>query len=153
MLKTLMASIREYKRAAIATPIIVTGEVVMEVAIPFVTAQLINAIQLGAGLAQLLPYAADASRRGESPMDFENSQTKKNLETAFAGESQAHTKYRYYSSQAKKYGYVQISDIFMETAKTSSRLSRVRPLPRQRAAAPCAASRVEPWNTGSVSHP
>lgn len=57
MLKTLMASIREYKRAAIATPIIVSGEVVMEVAIPFVTAQLINAIQLGAGLAQLLPYA------------------------------------------------------------------------------------------------
>ena len=57
MLKTLMASIREYKRAAIATPVIVTGEVVMEVAIPFVTAQLINAIQLGAGLAQLLPYA------------------------------------------------------------------------------------------------
>lgn len=57
MLKTLMASIREYKRAAIATPIIVTGEVVMEVSIPFVTAQLINAIQLGAGLAQLLPYA------------------------------------------------------------------------------------------------
>ena len=57
MLKTLMASIREYKRAAIATPIIVTGEVVMEVASPFVTAQLINAIQLGAGLAQLLPYA------------------------------------------------------------------------------------------------
>ena len=31
-------------------------------------------------------------------MDFENSQTKKNLETAFAGESQAHTKYRYYAS-------------------------------------------------------
>lgn len=57
MLKTLMASVREYKRAAIATPIIVTGEVVMEVAIPFLTAQLINAIQLGAGLAQLLPYA------------------------------------------------------------------------------------------------
>ena len=49
-------------------------------------------------------------------MDFEQSQTKKNLETAFAGESQAHTKYRYYSSRAKKDGYVQISDIFMETA-------------------------------------
>lgn len=57
MLKTLMASIREYKRAAIATPIIVTGEVVMEVAIPFVTAKLINAIQAGATLGQLLPYA------------------------------------------------------------------------------------------------
>lgn len=49
-------------------------------------------------------------------MDFENSQTKINLETAFAGESQAHTKYRYYSSQAKKDGYVQISNIFLETA-------------------------------------
>ena len=53
-------------------------------------------------------------------MALENSQTKKNLETAFAGESQAHTKYRYYSSQAKKDGYVQISDIFMETAKNES---------------------------------
>ena len=53
-------------------------------------------------------------------MDFENSQTKKNLETAFAGESQAHTKYRYYSSKAKKDGYVQISNIFMETALNES---------------------------------
>ena len=53
-------------------------------------------------------------------MDFENSQTKKNLETAFAGESQAHTKYRYYSSKAKKEGYVQISNIFMETALNES---------------------------------
>ena len=53
-------------------------------------------------------------------MDFENSQTKKNLEIAFAGESQAHTKYRYYSSKAKKEGYVQISNIFMETALNES---------------------------------
>ena len=57
MINTLMQSIREYKRAAIATPIIVTGEVVMEVAIPFVTAQLINAIQAGASIADMLPYA------------------------------------------------------------------------------------------------
>ena len=53
-------------------------------------------------------------------MDFENSQTKKNLETAFAGESQAHTKYRYYASKAKKDGYVQISNIFTETAGNES---------------------------------
>ena len=53
-------------------------------------------------------------------MDFENSQTKKNLETAFAGESQAHTKYRYYASKAKKDGYVQISNIFAETAGNES---------------------------------
>ena len=53
-------------------------------------------------------------------MDFENSQTKKNLETAFAGESQAHTKYRYYASKAKKDGFVQISNIFAETAGNES---------------------------------
>ena len=53
---------------------------------------------------------------GMDAMDFENSQTKKNLEAAFAGESQAHTKYRYYASKAKKDGYVQISNIFTETA-------------------------------------
>ncbi len=50
-------------------------------------------------------------------VDFETSQTKKNLEAAFAGESQAHTKYLYYSSRAKKDGYVQISEIFAETAR------------------------------------
>ena len=53
-------------------------------------------------------------------MDFENSQSKKNLETAFAGESQAHTKYRYYASKAKKDGYDQISNIFAETAGNES---------------------------------
>ena len=49
-------------------------------------------------------------------MDFNTSQTKKNLETAFAGESQATNKYSYYASQAKKDGYVQISNIFTETS-------------------------------------
>lgn len=42
--------------------------------------------------------------------------TEENLKTAFAGEAQAYTKYTYYSSQAKKDGYVQISNIFAETA-------------------------------------
>ena len=49
-------------------------------------------------------------------MDFENSQTKKNLEFAFAGESQATNKYAYFASQAKKEGYVGISEIFTETS-------------------------------------
>ena len=35
---------------------------------------------------------------------------------AFAGESQAHTKYLYYASKAKKEGFVQISNLFTETA-------------------------------------
>lgn len=49
-------------------------------------------------------------------MELKGSQTEKNLMTAFAGESQAHTKYEYYASQAKKDGYVQIQNI-LETSK------------------------------------
>ena len=49
-------------------------------------------------------------------VDFENSQTKKNLEAAFAGESQATNKYSYYASQAAKDGYQQIAALFEETA-------------------------------------
>ncbi len=49
-------------------------------------------------------------------IDFESSQTKKNLEAAFAGESQATNKYAYYASRAKKDGFVQISQIFAETS-------------------------------------
>ncbi|MBQ6394129.1 rubrerythrin family protein [Candidatus Saccharibacteria bacterium] len=48
--------------------------------------------------------------------DFNSSKTKKNLETAFAGEAQAFTKYLYYASKAKKDGFEQISAIFDETA-------------------------------------
>lgn len=42
--------------------------------------------------------------------------TEKNLMKAFAGESQARNRYTYFASKAKKDGYVQISDIFTETA-------------------------------------
>jgi rubrerythrin len=49
-------------------------------------------------------------------VDFASSQTKKNLEEAFAGESQATNKYAYYASKAKKDGFVQISQIFAETS-------------------------------------
>lgn len=47
---------------------------------------------------------------------LKGSNTEKNLLTAFAGESQARNRYTYYASQAKSEGYVQISDIFTETA-------------------------------------
>ena len=50
-------------------------------------------------------------------MELKGSKTEANLMAAFAGESQAHTKYGYYASQAKKDGYVQISNIFEETSK------------------------------------
>src|SRR3712207_7939408 len=45
------------------------------------------------------------------------SKTAENLLKSFAGESQARTRYTYYSSIAKKEGYVQIANIFMETAE------------------------------------
>ena len=50
-------------------------------------------------------------------MELKGSKTEANLNTAFAGESMARNKYTYYASQAKKDGYEQIADIFMETAE------------------------------------
>ena len=49
--------------------------------------------------------------------DLKGTKTEKNLQEAFAGESQARNKYTYYASQAKKDGYVQIQMLFEETAK------------------------------------
>ncbi|NLU41638.1 MAG: rubrerythrin family protein [Firmicutes bacterium] len=48
--------------------------------------------------------------------DLKGTRTEKNILTAFAGESQARNRYTFYSSQARKEGYVQIADIFEETA-------------------------------------
>lgn len=50
-------------------------------------------------------------------MELHGSKTEKNLLAAFAGESQAHTKYLYFASQARKDGYEQMAAIFEETAK------------------------------------
>lgn len=49
-------------------------------------------------------------------MELKGSKTEKNLMEAFAGESQARNKYTYYASKAKKEGYEQIADFFLETA-------------------------------------
>ena len=48
---------------------------------------------------------------------LKGTKTAENLMKSFAGESQARTRYTYYASQARKEGYVQISNIFMETAE------------------------------------
>jgi rubrerythrin len=48
--------------------------------------------------------------------ELKGTQTEKNLLKAFSGESQARNRYTYFASQAKKEGFVQISDIFQETA-------------------------------------
>ena len=47
---------------------------------------------------------------------YAGTQTEKNLEAAFAGESMARNKYTYYASKAKKEGFEQISAIFLKTA-------------------------------------
>jgi rubrerythrin len=49
-------------------------------------------------------------------MEFKGSQTEKNLLAAFAGESQARTRYTFFANIAKKEGYEQISGIFQETS-------------------------------------
>jgi len=48
---------------------------------------------------------------------LKGTKTAENLMKSFAGESQARTRYTYYASEARKEGYVQIQNIFMETAE------------------------------------
>jgi rubrerythrin len=50
-------------------------------------------------------------------MNLKGTKTEKNLQTAFAGESQARNKYTYWASAAKKEGYEQVAAIFLETAE------------------------------------
>lgn len=57
--------------------------------------------------------------------ELKGSKTEQNLMTAFAGESQAHTKYLYYASKAKKDGYVQIGALFEETAKNEKEHAKI----------------------------
>lgn len=49
-------------------------------------------------------------------MELKGSKTEQNLRTAYSGESQARNRYTFYAAQAKKDGYEQIGDIFLETA-------------------------------------
>ena len=49
---------------------------------------------------------------------YAGTQTEKNLEAAFAGESQARNKYTYFASKAKKEGFEQIAALFLKTADT-----------------------------------
>ena len=58
-------------------------------------------------------------------MDLKGSKTEKNLWSAFAGESQARNKYTFYASKAKKDGYVQIAEIFEETAANEKEHAKI----------------------------
>ena len=57
--------------------------------------------------------------------ELKGTKTEANLMAAFAGESQARNKYTYYASKAKKDGYVQIGDIFEETANNEKEHAKI----------------------------
>ena len=57
--------------------------------------------------------------------ELKGTKTEQNLRDAFAGESQAHTKYLYYASKAKKDGYVQIGKLFEDTARNEKEHAKI----------------------------
>ncbi|MDP4127694.1 MAG: rubrerythrin family protein [Bacillota bacterium] len=57
--------------------------------------------------------------------DLKGTKTEKNLRDAFAGESQARNKYTYYASVAKKEGYEQIAELFLETAENEKEHAKI----------------------------
>lgn len=66
------------------------------------------------------PVCPKCKQKGDKLVELKNrysgTQTEKNLEAAFAGESQARNKYTYFASKAKKDGFEQISALFLKTA-------------------------------------
>ncbi len=58
-------------------------------------------------------------------MELKGSKTEANLLAAFAGESQARNKYTYYASKARKDGYEQIANLFMETAENEKEHAKI----------------------------
>ncbi|MEE0897504.1 MAG: ferritin family protein, partial [Acutalibacteraceae bacterium] len=56
---------------------------------------------------------------------YAGTQTEKNLETAFAGESQARNKYTYFASVAKKEGYEQMAALFLKTADNEKEHAKI----------------------------
>ena len=57
--------------------------------------------------------------------ELKGTKTYANLATAFAGESQARNKYTYYASKAKKEGYEQIAELFLETANNEKEHAKI----------------------------
>ena len=58
-------------------------------------------------------------------MELKGSKTEANLLAAFAGESQARNKYTYFASKARKEGYVQIANLFEETANNEKEHAKI----------------------------
>ena len=63
--------------------------------------------------------------KGEHDMELKGSKTEKNLQNAFAGESQARNKYTYFAEKAREEGYEQIADLFLETARNEQEHAKI----------------------------
>ncbi|MCR4737883.1 MAG: rubrerythrin family protein [Bacteroidales bacterium] len=70
----------------------------------------------GVGIEDLELIEETSAEAPTKANPYAGTQTEKNLEAAFAGESQARNKYTYFASKAKKEGYEQIAALFLKTA-------------------------------------
>ena len=73
---------------------------------------------------EVCPVCKQSGKFEAKPV-LKGSQTEANLQTAFAGESQARNKYTYFASKARKEGFVQIAAIFEETAKNEQEHAKI----------------------------
>jgi len=76
-------------------------------------------------LASKNPHAKIERTEEVKMKNLSGTKTEKNLNAAFAGESQARVKYGYYASKAKKEGYEQIAEIFTETSDNEKEHAKI----------------------------
>ena len=78
----------------------------------------------GAVAPEVCPVCKQSGKFEPKPV-LKGSKTEANLQTAFAGESQARNKYTYFASKARKEGFVQFAAIFEETAKNEQEHAKI----------------------------
>ncbi len=64
-------------------------------------------------------------RKEKKDMELKGTKTEKNLQEAFAGESQARNKYTYFAERARAEGFEQIADLFLETARNEQEHAKI----------------------------
>ena len=82
-------------------------------------------VHVGETAPEVCPKCKQVNAFVEEKPELKGSKTEANLQTAFAGESQARNKYTYFASKARKEGYVQIAAIFEETAKNEQEHAKI----------------------------
>jgi ferredoxin hydrogenase len=79
--------------------------------------QICNHVAEGETAPEVCPVCKQSGKFAPVAPELKGSKTEANLQTAFAGESQARNKYTYFASVAKKEGYEQIAELFTKTAE------------------------------------